>query len=201
MKFTSIFLLVASLLVGGGSPLFSEETLEPQGFSFSYFANPLPQAAHSITSIAWDGSSFVLEDGSVWLVREDHREEVRLWWEGDIVYIAPNRQWSGCSPWVFLNESRRVFVYARSMAPPDYYNPYTRYIVAIDYDYDQIRLNDGSLWNISWADDQVVNRWEPNDTLLIGLNSGGDNRYPFILINCSSTSFGKEEHAAAQLVY
>ena len=55
---------------------------------------------------------------------------------------------------------------------PVYENLKTHWIEWIDYSTRTIRLEDNSVWNMSWLDQSVVDKFDLYDVVVIGTNDG-----------------------------
>ena len=120
------------------------------------------------------------------IVHPDDRYKTLNWYTSDIILLVPNFEWFSSYKFCLKNLNTDVTVKV-NMHPdfgPLYYGLYTHWILSINYAYREICLEDGSLWKVSGLDDAIFFKWLPQDTLIIGTNTGffsGTN--PNILIN------------------
>lgn len=161
------------------------------------------EAAHWVDTFGFLGDWVLFEDGSKWQISYSDQLEVVCWLPGDVVYVTQSDGFLSVYNYMIINETRGTVIYANRISKPCYNGFYTRYIVSIDRYADRIMLNDGSLWNVSWIDDSIMQRWMENDTVIVGINSGFDClAYPFILINVGIDAYdlGLDEWVSAELV-
>ncbi len=148
-----------------------------------------PGAYHSPVGISLMGD-VELEDGSVWQVSPVDAAITRSWMPSDLVVITPNHSWFSSYQFKITNQNTGQAVLANLTLGPIYNGLYTRWITAIDYYYSVVYLDDGSVWNMSTWDSGTVDKWEPNDTVIIGVSDGlFSSTHPNILINVNMLNY------------
>jgi hypothetical protein len=131
-----------------------------------------------------------LEDGSFWLVSPGDASKSLSWYGSDLLVITVNQSWFSSYKYKITNQSTGQSVSANLNLGPKYNGIYTRWISAIDYYYSVVYLNDGSVWDMSAFDSGIVNKWMPNDTVIIGVNdSFFSSSNPNILINVNMSNY------------
>lgn len=149
-----------------------------------------PGAYHNAYSISIYGA-ISLEDGSLWVVPPSDVYITLSWLPSDLLVITPNHSWFSAYNFKITNQNTGEAVLANLNLGPLYNGLYTRWIVAIDYYYNSVYLNDGSVWNMSSFDSDVVSKWLVNDTMIIGVNDGFFSySNPNILINVNMLNYG-----------
>lgn len=162
----------------------NETTEESTAISNGYFYTSHPGAYHSPFGISYYGDSVELEDGSVWTVYHGDMYKVQNWIATDVLVITPNHTWFSAYNYKITNQSTGEAVVANMYLGPIYNSIYTHWILAIDYYYNNVYLEDGSVWSMSSFDSGTVSRWMVNDTVIIGVNDGWlSSSRPNILIN------------------
>ena len=71
-----------------------------------------PPQFHRVSSLAIDGSSLELEDGSIWRIAPEHRHEIAEWLPNDPLAISPNMSFFQSGKYLITNKSRGVYVEA-----------------------------------------------------------------------------------------
>lgn len=146
-----------------------------------------PGAYHSLMYITPANLTVEIEDGSVWVFAPSDLSTVMTWYSTDALVLVPNKTLFSSYDFRLVNlvtgQSIQVIL---SQAP--YYNgPYTHWIVAIDYYRNYVYLEDGSFWNMSSFDSDIVHQWMVNDTVIIGTTDRWLN--PDMLINVSTLTY------------
>jgi hypothetical protein len=143
---------------------------------------------HRLRSVAYDGKTIELEDGSIWQVCRSHYEEPLNWYASDtlVVKYAP---WYRLYDYEICNTTTHKSIYANLKTTPILFGS-SSYWVGMFCREDknlQIALNDGSLWVIYGPDEKMIRSWHENDHIIIGTNDGyfTKSSYPYILINAS----------------
>jgi hypothetical protein len=181
-----------------------EETEEPaenakmiKAFNATTYYTTHNGAFHHPYSVAWDGSSVELADGSIWTVSSDDRWSTLNWLTGDVIIIVPHHNLFSIYNYKLININTGAHVKVNLSLGPIYNGIYTHWIVGIDQLFGEIQLEDGSLWKMSSWDSSVTNKWFLNDTVIIGINDGWlSTSNPNILINVNTNN-----HAIGYCVY
>lgn len=153
----------------------------------------------------------MFEDGSMWFVKPSEAHRVQKWLGispvGEVIsypiVVSINHSLFSSYNFKLTNQTTGVSVCANLSLKPDYYNQNTHWIAAIDYYYNIVYLEDGTVWHMSSFDSGIVNEWLVNDTVIIGINdSWGSSSNPNILINANLlTSYGILSYAAGLATY
>lgn len=156
----------------------------------SMFYTSHPGAFHRPHYISVFGDSVEFEDGSIWSVHPSDSYKTLNWLPNDLIVVTPNHSWFSSYIFRLTNQNTGVSVEANLTLGPIYDAPYTHWIVAIDYYYDVVYLEDGTVWNMSYFDDNIVRKWVVNDTVIIGINdSWMSSTRPNILINVNMLNY------------
>lgn len=164
---------------------------------FVAFYNTSHRAAyHKPVSVSTDGKEVEMEDNSRWEVHSWDASTVRNWQPHQTIIIAPNTniftKWS--YPFKLVNLDKREIVKANMKFTPVFNDPnidiYVHWIDDIDYNKRMLRLEDGSLWSISWGDSDVMSRFDRYNIVIVGTNDGWfRSSYPNILICVKNNMF------------
>jgi len=138
---------------------------------------------HRPIAVSPFGDMVTLEDGSIWQVKGGDCIKTLDWLAGDSLIILPNHAWFSSYQYVILNQNTGAKVKVNLSLGPIYNGIYTHWIVAIDYYNSELCLEDGSIWKISGSDSKTMNKWMPNDTIILGINDSWFSSKPNILIN------------------
>ncbi|ADI38137.1 putative uncharacterized protein [Waddlia chondrophila 2032/99] len=147
-------------------------------------------AFHFPIAVSFLGDTVELEDGSIWKVCSNDAYKTLNWLTSDMIIIVPNDSIFSSHDYKLVNLNTGAKVKVNLYLGPIYNGAYTHWIVAIDYLFREIYLEDGSIWKMSSFDQSIVNTWLPNDTVIIGINDGffsGTN--PNILINVNMNNY------------
>jgi hypothetical protein len=171
--------------------------------SFSYgigFGLQYPLAVHNPTSISIKGDLIEIEDGSIWSTYYGDACKLIDWipassssghvtLSGDPIVISQNTSWFSIYNYRIHNLNTGNSVRANLSLGPISGSYYTRNILAIDYDYGYIQLNDGTIWSVS-NDRRILNRWFIGDAIIIGVNDAWFTwGRPYILIDVETDSY------------
>jgi hypothetical protein len=147
-------------------------------------------AFHFPVSVSYFGDTVQLEDGSIWTVNASDSYQTLNWLTSDIIIIVPNQSLFSSYQYRLINVNTGANVKVNLYLGPIYNGAYTHWIVAIDYVYREIYLDDGSIWKMSSLDQYTLNKWLPNDTVIIGINDGFYSlSNPNILINVNMNNY------------
>lgn len=146
-----------------------------------------PGAYQHPVSISVYGDSVELMDGSIWTIAARDAYKTLNWYPADLIVITPNHNWFTSYDFKLTNQTTGVSVAADMyLGPidPAYNSPYTHWIVGIDYYYNEVYLEDGTIWNMSAFDRSTIDQWIIGDIIMIGVNDGWlSSSNPNILIN------------------
>lgn len=146
---------------------------------------------HVATVFSPDGRIVELEDESQWLITVKDVSKAAKWLTNDPIAIYPNKDffWKATN-YKLTNLSFNETVDVDLIRGPKLNSVYTKYVTAVDTYFDSIYLNDGSRWDLSWADSSITRHWMPNDIVIVGDNYGWySSSYPSILINVSLNQY------------
>lgn len=160
----------------------------------AYYSTSHRHAYHKPMNVT--GDVVELEDQSIWQVHSWDVSKVKNWKRHHEIVIAPNKniftRWF--YPYKFVNLHTHDVAKAKMKLSPVFNDPkvdiYVHWVQEIDYVRGLIRLEDGTLWNISISDSDVMREFIPFDVVIIGTNDGwfrGSN--PNILINVRSKKY------------
>lgn len=167
----------------------TDEKREEKGVKAAAFTKHAG-AFHRPVYVSLFGEKVELEDGSLWSVHPEDYHHTLDWMTGDVILITPNHSWFASYNYVLNNMSTGEIVRVQMTLGPIYNGIYTHWIIGIDYNRGEVCLEDGSVWDISTFDTSIMNRWLPNDTIIIGTNDGWFSSYnPHILINVNVNSY------------
>jgi len=164
----------------------------PMAAKSIYYALHPATYQHS-ASISFFGDMVELMDGSVWDIAYSDTYKTAGWFLTDLIVITPNHSWFSSYGFRLTNQSTGESVAANlSLGPiaPNYYSVYTHWIVAIDYIYNIVYLEDGTSWHMSAFDDSIVNQWVAGDVVIVGVNDGWlSSSKPNVLINVAMLNY------------
>ena len=147
-------------------------------------------AFHHPIAISLLGETVELEDGSLWTVSSNDRYKTLDWMTGDVIIILPNSSLFSSFYYCLVNLNTGAKVKVNLTLGPIFNGIFSHWIVAINYSYREVCLEDGSVWKISTLDDSVLYKWLPNDTVIIGINSGWlSSINPNMLINVNMNNY------------
>jgi hypothetical protein len=172
-----------------GSPN-AEELISKSLFSKGYtYYTSHAGALHQPMAVGAYGETVELEDGSIWSIYSGDRYKTLNWYTSDPIIVLPNHYFSLYN-YKIINVNTGAVCQANLFLGPIYNGYYTKWITAIDYIQELVWLNDGTCWQMSGYDYSTVQKWLPNDTVIIGINDGsfsGSN--PNILINVNMLNY------------
>lgn len=151
-------------------------------------------AFHNPVAVSLLGDAVELEDGSIWSVCSSDRYKTLDWMTGDLIVITSNHSIFSSYDYHLINLNTGAKIRVNLSLGPIYNGIYTHWIIAIDYLWNEICLEDGSVWKISSLDGSVLNKWLPNDTIIMGINDGwfsGSNPNMLINVNMNNIVIGK----------
>ena len=160
-----------------------------------------PAHYHVIVSVAIDGSSIEIEDGSQWKVRPSQAYEVSKWRTNDPVVISPNHSYLSGYKYYLTNKNRRYYVGGNLSLGPIIGGNNTYRIIYINYYDGEIYLQpegpDGYgneiYWCVEPSDRHVMKNWTINQAVIVGANdswfSSWFSYYNCILINSERNTY------------
>lgn len=156
-------------------------------------------------SLGFNGSSIELEDGSGWKIYSGDLYLTKNWLTTanslipDTIVIEPNQNWPTYSNFRYLltNQQTAKTIRTNLHLAPLFHSAYRRYIhtytIFVDvfgYQYVQLCLNDGSIWNMLTNDHPITSLWQVHDTVIMGCNNGPYSAIaPNILININTNNW------------
>jgi len=145
---------------------------------------------HWISELAYLSDTLVMEDGSVWHINHSDRNTLKTWKISDPLVIT-QAGWFSSNKYKIVNKNSNTSVDANLSLGSTIDGQYSHRIIEVDRNRGEIVLGNGSRWNISYGDRNILADWLNNDTIIIGMNtayfSGGD----FLLIDVEANSFVK----------
>lgn len=150
-----------------------------------------PGAYHRIYDMTFMGDLIELDDGSIWEVCFDDLYKSSYWRLDEKIVITPNHNWFSSHEFVLTNkvtgEAVEVDLVRESTEHLE-----SRYILAIDYKYHTLFLDDLSTWDISAFDDAIMREWRVKHSIIIGVNDGWmSTTRPNILINGHTRTYAR----------
>ena len=147
-------------------------------------------AFHHPIAVSLLGENVEFEDGSIWTVCSSDRYQTLDWMTGDAIIILPNNSLFSSFKYRLVNLNTGANIRVDLTLGPIYNGLFTHWILAIDYVFREIFLEDGSVWKISSLDDSILYKWLPNDTIIIGINDGWlSSLNPNMLINVNMNNY------------
>lgn len=143
-----------------------------------YYSTTHTAAYHRTTNVSADGLTIEIEDKSVWQVHGWDADKTLFWNAMHTIVLAPNTniftRWA--YPYKFINLDTHQVVKCKMLLTPVLNDPqidvYTHWIEDIDYNARLIRLEDGSLWSITWADSSMMRSFAKYNIVIVGTNDG-----------------------------
>lgn len=163
-----------------------DNTLTPKGSLFKEFYQLHYASFHRPTSIAFDGSTLELEDGSMWTIKYSIDRMLALGWSTRDSLVIEQWDSSGFE-YKILNQTKDEYVIASPILGPIYTGIHTHWIKSID-SFGTIKLEDGSEWDTFSR--QEIALWLPNDTVIVGAYRTGAS-YNTIFINVNQLSYAR----------
>jgi hypothetical protein len=136
------------------------------------YYNSHNDAFHHVISLSGDGSTIETEDQAIYNVKWSDRYKTVYWQPYHNLLIVPNTSWFSSYNFKFVNLETGEEAHVNMSLGPVYENSKTHWIEYIDYQNRTIRLEDNSLWSMSWFDQAVVDSFVPYDVVVIGTNNG-----------------------------
>lgn len=178
-----LFLLVSLITLTTPTFAVEEVSLTPRT---AHYATTHEGAYYIPVAVSPLGDNVTLDDGSIWSIDPDHTSKTVDWMTSDRVVIIPSTSWF--SPYLFrlVNLKNSMIADANLSVGPDLYGMRTRRVKTIEAEEREVKLSDGSVWEISRFDQDALRNWLPEDIVLIGINDGWLASFnPNILINVS----------------
>lgn len=166
--------------------------MAPSAYAKSMYYTTHPAVYQNPVSISFFGDSIELMDGSLWTVSSSDAYKATSWYSSDLLVITPNHSWFSFYSFRLTNQSTGESVAANLTLGPiaPGYGRYTHWIVAMDYYYNIVYLEDNSVWDMSSFDSNIVNQWAVGDVVMIGVNDGWlSGSKPNVLINLAMLNF------------
>jgi len=155
-----------------------------------YYTTSHAGAYHQPIAVTPFGDKVELEDGSIWAVQSGDHYKTLNWLGSDLITITANHNWFSNYEFILTNQNTGVSVAVVLVLGPVYNGGHTHWVVAIDYFFDQVQLEDGSVWSIVGLDDSILKKWLVNDTVIMGINDGNwSTSNPNILINVNTLGY------------
>jgi hypothetical protein len=167
-------------------PLFllAEDPLETAGYIFDrYPSTYFPTPRHSLANV----TEYTLElaDGSLWKIGAYDQAKALRWEISTPLTITQNNRWFSSHNYRIINEMDGSSVEATPC--PD---SLSRFIQKTDLH--SLSLSDGTRWEISSLDEEILKTWAPHDYLVIGTNSSSnfwDQTIEVLLMNANKKNF------------
>lgn len=174
-----------------------EESMKPQKLMKSVYYTTHPGAYQHLFQVSNFGRTIELADGSIWAVNPSEAYITLGWlWQynPDVMVITPNHSYYSSYPFRLTNQvtgdSVAVDLDLGPIVSDPSGNSYARWIVDIDYYWDYVYLDDGSIWSMSSFDSSTIFNWRAGDIVIIGVNDGALSSFnPNILINIATLDY------------
>ncbi|HSX26684.1 MAG TPA: hypothetical protein VLE89_06730 [Chlamydiales bacterium] len=173
-----------------GEVVQADEMEGRNGFVFDRYPPVYYSACyHSLIAVSATGDQVELEDGSVWKINSYDGYKALNWRTTDPLTITQNHRWFSSYTYKIVNKNTGSSVEAKLFLGPVKDGEYTKYIYTLDKDRGEIYLTDTTHWEISSGDSYIFRDWAPNDSIIIGSNTGWDSKCESILINVTMNNF------------
>ena len=150
----------------------------------------------NIIYISSDYSIIQLQDGTLWAIDPKDISRVYYWQGNHRLYVTLNRWYFTQNKFEIVNTDLEQIVEANLLSEPIYN---FRYIYMINYDDDIIGLKEGydvfgnpvySRWRIDHSQHFLINRWDPDDKIIVVANVGFSKMYNlYVLFNFRTNDF------------
>jgi hypothetical protein len=146
----------------------------------AYYSSSHHAAFHSPINKAANGRSLEIEDNSIWEIHPWDAYKVMSWQRHHTIVLAPNKNIFTCwsYPYKFINlDSKDLDIIKVNLSITPVFKDsnidiYVHWIDEIDYNNRIIRLEDGSIWQISWLDRNVIRNFQKYNIVILGTNDG-----------------------------
>ncbi len=155
------------------------------------YYNSHESAYHCAIGVTYLGDQVTLEDSSVWNVASWDQWKTLNWLTSDTILLMQNKWLFSSYKFMLVNQNTGKEVEVNLCLGPIYSGAYTHWIAGIDYFNDQVILEDGSVWDMSFWDSSVVGKWLINDTVIVGVNEASSVTKPNILINVNMVNYAR----------
>jgi len=144
---------------------------------------------HWVNTIAVDGDSIEMEDGSWWKISTSDSYKVLGWRINDPLVVTPYNTWLSSTSYTITNKNTGSKVKAKLSVGPITYGPNSHWVTSFDPFSGYVCLENNSCWMISSSDLNLLREWALNDTIIMGVNDQWFSSYDFILINVNMNHF------------
>lgn len=152
-------------------------------FPAAYF----PSSCHSLVSISPSSDSIQLEDGSVWKMGDPDTFKSLYWRPSDPLMITQNTSWFSSYKYRLVNRNNGSSMAADWVQGPNQGSCCNRYIQELDLERGIVTLSNGTYWDISPGDRELLLGWQLQDSVMVGYNSSWwDSSYESLLVNVSN---------------
>ncbi|MDF2550045.1 MAG: hypothetical protein K0S07_1112 [Chlamydiales bacterium] len=168
----------------------AEETTDIQSKGILFHPMQHLGEYHFLRSVAYNGETVELEDGSLWKVRWSDQYSPLTWFSTDRLTVH-KAAWHSSYDYEIYNQTNGSKIEVNLKASPILYGAKSYWVTSIDIYTHQVILNDGSIWYIYPDDFSTLLSWRNADHVIIGINDGvySGGSYPNLLINgCDTTS-------------
>lgn len=147
-------------------------------------------AYHKPIVISESGSTVEIEDGSIWSIKSCDQHKVLNWTKEHTIVIVPNYFWFSLFDFRLVNQDTGKSVAANLSFGPIVMGKQSHWITGIDANSGTIILEDGSVWNSSNFDNEIVKDWQVKEAVIIGVNNSwfSGNKHN-ILINVDRLNY------------
>lgn len=147
-------------------------------------------AVHYMDTKNYDGSAITMEDDSLWGISYYDHDVVKYWYTGDSLIVAPNSTWLSDYKYEIYNQNVGTKIRANILEGG--HIALTRYITMVDTTWKRVYLSDGTCWQISFWDDDLISHWPIGSGVMIGVNNKWDhNSSPYILIDIEANQYAR----------
>lgn len=175
------------------SSVFAEELPDREIREQGYFTDSAqgfcPISARIVAEVSPNTDTIQLDDGSIWRINSTNRSDLFLWKINDLVVISQNTSWFSSYRFSISNKTANSTVQAEITLGPILGGPNTHRAVSVDSFHGQLILDNGSVWEIAYADSSLFAGWLANDTIMIGKNRSWLSSGDFILIDIENNNF------------
>lgn len=185
-----LFSFLALFLIGGIS--LQARTAQPSKSTPPTPTVILNDGEHLLCGKSRDGK-VEFEDGTQFKTLKNDAQKIFEEWDyHEHLVVSSNPYPGGGSDYYIYNVDRGEYVHANFYSEPNRHDAYTQAIFHIDPYYGEIYLRNvsgsESEWQVEEKDFPYLEKWEPNDRVIIGKNSNWIESFrtdcPYIMINC-----------------
>ncbi len=144
---------------------------------------PVAYAWNCHTLAGYDNRYLGMEDGSKWEYSPSDAYTIRFWGLGQVLVVSPNYSWFSSFDYYITNQNTGTYVTANLFDGPVAHGPFSHWIASIDYVGGHVYLENQMVWCVNPSDMSIMQKWKPNDHIILGIYDSWFSSYDTILIN------------------